>query len=247
MNAQGYVLYQGPSRINGDQIVCIASGFLNASSNEKTGPMIQTNILLAEEPPYKALVTGRDVAMCGGCGLRPQSRDADRFYDKTCYVNVTYDGQAAIWRAWQRGSYPNLKDYEVFRHRRVRFGSYGDPAAVPLNFWSNIAQVAKGWTGYTHQWRSARLRDVTAYCMASCETDEDEALALSYGLSPYRIVQADQPPLDPTAQRCVFLDDATQCYDCLACNGQGGSTIYTIAHGTRGKYIDTGAPEVVAC
>ena len=46
--AQGYVLYQGPSRLNGEPIVAIAT---MRTANVKTGNMVQTWILTAEVSP----------------------------------------------------------------------------------------------------------------------------------------------------------------------------------------------------
>lgn len=63
----GYVIYRGPSMIDGSPIICIASGFIEESSNEKTGPMIQTWILREDVDPQTAVWTGEDKSICGDC------------------------------------------------------------------------------------------------------------------------------------------------------------------------------------
>ena len=47
MNKNGYILYQGPSVLDGVEIVVVATGFDTKSQNSKTGDMIQPTILLA--------------------------------------------------------------------------------------------------------------------------------------------------------------------------------------------------------
>lgn len=63
----GFVFYDGPSSINGAPIVGIAT---MESRNGKTGNMIQTFIVRADQHPLEALSTGADSAICGDCALR---------------------------------------------------------------------------------------------------------------------------------------------------------------------------------
>jgi hypothetical protein len=55
----GVILYQGPSLLDGAPIVVIATG-LNASSNSKTGDMVQTHIIRADMLPMDAIYNGED-------------------------------------------------------------------------------------------------------------------------------------------------------------------------------------------
>lgn len=68
---QGLVLWEGPSRLDGAPIVLIATGMRRGSSNEKTGPMVQTWILRQDVAPHVAQRTGADASVCGDCPLRP--------------------------------------------------------------------------------------------------------------------------------------------------------------------------------
>ena len=63
--ANGYIVYQGPSQLTGGNIVVIATGFANKSTNSKTGDLIQTWIMSADESPTEAANSGRDVDVCG--------------------------------------------------------------------------------------------------------------------------------------------------------------------------------------
>ena len=71
---QGLVLWEGPSRLDGAPIVVIATGMRRGSSNEKTGPMVQTWIMRQDEAPHVAQRTGSDASVCGDCPLRPLMR-----------------------------------------------------------------------------------------------------------------------------------------------------------------------------
>ena len=68
--ANGYVLYRGPSKIDGKPIVMIATGFKTGSGNVKTGAMIQTWILREDVEPHTAQKTGDDESICGNCPHR---------------------------------------------------------------------------------------------------------------------------------------------------------------------------------
>ena len=46
------IIYEGPSLLDGQQIVVIATGIKSKSSNGKTGGMIQTWILLCDIDPH---------------------------------------------------------------------------------------------------------------------------------------------------------------------------------------------------
>ena len=46
----------------------------------------------------------------------------------------------------------------------IRLGSYGDPAAVPIEIWDNLCSVAANYTGYTHQWATCDP-NLKNYCM----------------------------------------------------------------------------------
>ena len=222
----GLVLYGGPSLLNGQAIVCIATGLARQSKNPTTGPVVQTYILPdGKVSPLAALYTGADVAVCGDCPHRPMVLPGRRRTLGSCYVNVGH-APLAIWQAYRRGAYPPFrprKHLPLFRGRHLRLGSYGDPAAVPLSVWELVCAVSAGWTGYTHQFRTCNP-GYARYCMASCETVADRRLALRLGYRTFRVRLPEQP-LDEGEFVCPASEEGGQrltCAACRACAGKGG-------------------------
>lgn len=221
------ILYEGPSMINGEPIIAIATGLVSPSTNRKTGPMIQTWILAQGEAPHTAVKTGTDEAVCGDCPAR----------GKWCYVTV-FQGPRSIWETWKRGGYPPV-DLELLRGKPVRFGAYGDPAAVPFEVWEEIGMVASMVTGYTHAWKYCDPRHMT-YCMASCDTWEDALYAQDMGWRTFRVET--KPDMRLTREiTCPASEEAGHkltCIQCGACNGvsQGRKSHIVIrAHGAKTK------------
>lgn len=228
----GYVLWQGPSRLNGADVVVVATGVDTPSHNPKTGAMVQTWILLADQAPHEAVRQGADGGVCGGCALRGRQGQ-----ERACYVRVD-QAPLMIWRAWQAGRYTPAFTPEaqarVGAYRAVRLGAYGDPAAVPIAIWDALLQRATGWTGYSHQWRSPRLRDVMRYCVASCETEADVADAKALGFGTFRVTTPHALPLH--FEEACPSGLGVQCVACQRCNGSGRH-ITIPAHGRGAKWF----------
>src|SRR5690606_19236104 len=166
---------------DGAPIVMIGTGFGTKSTNRKTGDMIQTWILRQDLLPTEAIKTDDDKSICGNCPLRGIGGGVHR----ACYVNL---GQAPnnVYRTYRAGGYGRLPELRFFNGRAVRLGSYGDPAAVPLELVASIASAAAGHTGYTHQWRTCdqRLRE---WCMASADSVGDYRAAKALGWRVFRV------------------------------------------------------------
>ena len=231
----GIVFYDGPSRLNGYDILGIATGLVTPSHNRKTGAMAQTWILNKHHDPVEANALSLDRANCGSCLLRGLGTNGKR----TCYVNL---GQAplSIWRAYQAGRYPfvPLDDLSTHgQHRYIRLGAYGDPAAIPIQYWDALLSKAKGWTGYTHQWANPRYREVLKYCMASCETEADAVAAHALGAGTFRILPDDLPALGSEVA-CPFgtVPNLT-CQTCLRCDGSEGMHVTVTPHGAGAKAL----------
>ena len=217
------VIYQGPSMLDGQPTVVIAT---YAGDNQKTGAMVQTFILRADQSPVDAVRSGADASICGECSHR-----GDGFKGRSCYVNV---GQApgSVWRAWKRGSYADLSAAQVAdlgAGLTVRLGSYGDPAAAPLEVWQALVSRAAGRSGYTHQWRHLnawgdREKDWRRLVMASCDSEADALEARATGWRPFRVRRAGDPLLAGEFA-CPASDEAgnkLQCVQCRSCSGNGG-------------------------
>ena len=125
----GYIIFKGPSELDGAPIIVIATGFAKGSSNLKTGAMIQTWILRADILPIDAVKSSMDASVCGHCPLRPVNfakRTDKRPGDKACYVNVGY-APGNIWKAYHRGIYPQVP-IGAFLGRIVRADREGEGA-----------------------------------------------------------------------------------------------------------------------
>ena len=231
MTVNGYVLYQGGSLIDGAPIVVIATGIRANSENVKTGAMIQTYILRSGVSPVVAVKTGADASICGDCLHRGDGTGAGR----TCYVNVG-QGPGSVFRAFQAGKYPQILPEQfaaIFGDRLVRFGAYGDPAAAPFYVWQSISYHAKGWTGYTHQWRSTPA--LKPYCMASVDSPSEAAEARDAGWRTFRVALPGDLPIMQRESICPASAEAgkkLKCFECMACGGgdRRGSIVIK-AHG----------------
>jgi hypothetical protein len=222
----GVILYSGPSAIDGQPIVVIATGFRRKSKNTKTGRMIQTWILRRDVAPHVAIHSGADRSVCGSCPLRgviERSGRKRRNRRRACYVRIA-QAPLGVWRAYHRGR------YEVFDAKRhlplfsgavLRLGSYGDPAAAPYAIWSRLARVAKKRTGYTHQWREPRFWRFRKLVMASCETVQDAQTARDRGWRTFRTMQPGEA-CDAQEIHCPASKEMgarITCDRCGACNG----------------------------
>ena len=228
----GFVFYDGPSLIDGAPIVGIA---VLASDNAKTGDMVQTYILRADVDPVSALRTGEDRSICGDCVHRPAN-------DGACYVNVAQSVQSVYW-AWFRGAYELVAPIvgaRMIQGRKLRMGSYGDPAAIPAQFWKQLAKYTSGHAGYTHQWRRPIARGLRTLVMASADSASDRDVARALGWRTFRVRTADQAlgareivcPASPEG------GDRRQCATCLACDGAdraGKVSVAIIVHGSKAR------------
>lgn len=232
---QGYLIYQGPSKIKRKPIVAVATGFKRQSMNPKTGDMIQIYIMSAEDHPVEAARNGQDESICGNCPHKAYTGAG------TCYVNLGF-GPAAIWQGLKRNIYPKTtpkQTQELLKDKMVRLGSYGDPAALPLTLVRTILKKAAGWTGYTHQWKD--FPQLKKYVMASCDNSQEYVEARTKGWRTFRIRKVTEPIL-PGEFICPASKEAGKrktCNECLACDGTkdnpNRANPVIIVHGQRYK------------
>lgn len=234
----GYVLWRGPSLLDGSPIAVVA---LTGSSNRKTGDMVQTYILRDDMRPMEAVRSGADAAICGDCKHRPSTGGA-------CYV-VVAQGPTVVYKGLQAGKYPEVSGIEHINRlgdgRMVRLGTYGDPAAVPAWVWEMLTLWAAGWTGYSHQWANEALpmahrARIAALCMASVDSAAEAQQARSMGLRYFRVRAAGET-LQAREFMCPASDEAgkrTTCAQCGACNGSAKASAASpviVAHGSKAR------------
>jgi len=234
--SNGAVIYSGPSMLDGAPIVAIVTGLQSASANDKTGGMLQTWILRADVAPTTAVRSGQDASVCGDCKHRPANGGA-------CYVTV-FQAPLSVFKAYGRGVYPTVADADALSalgaDRKVRIGSYGDPAAVPAHVWHALISRAEMHTGYTHQWATGAHDDLRAIVMASADTAYERDMARAAGWRTFRVRSADEP-LGEREAVCPASSEAgykTNCATCGACNGAGTGrrgSIAIVVHGAKSK------------
>jgi hypothetical protein len=230
----GYIVYEGPSVLDGAPIVVIAT---MSSTNVQTGPkgrknMVQTWILRADIDPVTGAREGADSSVCGACPHRPIAGGA-------CYVTL-FQAPLAVYRTYRAGGYSRDTEgfYMALRGRLIRMGAYGDPAAVPLGVWKEIVPKALGHTGYTHQAKHPRFqKGLLDYVMESIDSPED------IGPNRYFRVKRPEDPALVGEVECLADSRGLTCAECLLCDGNGrgkGKSVFINVHGAKAtKFIPT--------
>ena len=236
-NPDGFILYRGPSVLDGAPIVVIAT---MSSQNVKTGKrgkknMIQTWILREDISPLEASKKGLDSSICGSCVHRHSLGGA-------CYVTI-FQAPLSIWKAYKRGSYSESLGlfHSLVFDRKVRFGAYGDPSAAPVYVWAEIAKRAQGFTGYTHQMMHPNFDEsILSFVMASVDTEEQ---ALATNARYFRVKRPEDKAL-PREVECLSDSIGKTCADCLLCDGgTKGKSVYINVHGSKAKAYN---PDLIA-
>lgn len=224
------IAYDGPSLIDGLPIIVILT---SNSKNPKTGDMVQSIIIRKDIAPHIAIKTGDDYSICGNCIHR-------RTINNSCYVQV-HNAPLSVYRAYHRDRYAVGTDESLSKllgGKKLRIGTYGDPAAVPTEVWSKLASMAAGHTGYTHQWRKCDA-ELMSLCMASCDTPQDRIDASDLGYRTFRIrlvtesIAAGEFVCPASSEGGHRID----CNKCNACSGTSRSTKQAspviIVHGAK--------------
>ena len=216
-NTNGFVLYED------DTIAVIATGFKAASTNAKTGAMVQIYIILRHESPMDGIKSGNDIAICGDCVHRAKYTDGVMVPgSRRCYVNLG-KGARAVHACYARGGYRRLEPSEIatkFTGLLVRFGAYGDPAMMPQWLVVAIAAAAAGRTGYTHQWQTATW--LRPFVMASCDSAADAVRAVAAGWRYFRVAAFGNTVKTTGEISCPASAEAgkkTTCDRCRLCSG----------------------------
>lgn len=234
----GYTLFQGPSLLDGADIVVIATGIRTKSQNSKTGAMIQTYILRSDMNPLEASKQKLDASICGDCPHRQSTGGA-------CYVNLGH-GPAQVYKSYLKGNYPKLNadspEWDLFKGRMIRFGAYGDPAAVRVSLWAKLAGLSKSFSGYTHQWKNISAA-WAPYVMASVDSEEEQIQASLKGFRTFRI-KTDELPNRTNEISCPASEEMgkrTTCESCGLCAGisKQAKNITINVHGSWKKRLQT--------
>ena len=223
----GYTLFEGKSRINGAPIVGIIT--LN-SANIKTGNMAQVWILDSQSNPIKSIALGNDISVCGMCQHRKSLGGA-------CYVNVG-NAPLQVYNTYKLKKYPFLdkKDYNVLNGLYIRFGAYGDPAALPMVILANLKAVCVNNTSYTHQWQYVKNDALKSLSMASVDTLAEAKKASAKGWRYFRVAN-ENSTIQKNEIVCPNITSGINCIDCGLCSGNKikAKNIVIPVHGTWKK------------
>ena len=231
-NQNGRILFEGVSPLTGEKIVCIITGLKTSTSNEKTGDMLQTWILLQDIPPNIAHKNGLNRGVCGDC---PHTGGENG--QNSCYVKW-FQAPLQVWKSYKNNRYDYFKksDLELIKNRSLRLGSAGDPTVIPLSVWKPLLDVCKNHTGYTHQWKV--YPEYGSLCMASVDNAKERNEARSLGLRTFRVRRENQRINKKMEFVCPASEEGskkTTCEKCGLCNGLESKTNKSpviIAHGS---------------
>ena len=221
LNKNTFILYEGPSMLDGSDIVVLISGLKTRSKNDKIGDMFQTWILVKDIHPVEAAKMGADFSICGDCIRRPIN-------DNTCYL-VLWKAIASMWNAYQAGRYEKVTPDQLAdmirnhkRTKKLRIGSYGDPLAVPSEIFKPLIDAAESFTGYTHQVKRAN-KEWSRYVMASADTKQQAIDYQAAGFRTFR-VRAEKSTLLPNEIACPASKEAGRKSSCAKCSLCMGTT-----------------------
>jgi hypothetical protein len=217
----GYILYEGPSMIDGSPIVVIVNK-IDGSDNAKTGAMVQTFIIRSDIAPVAALHSGADYAICGDCEHRPIL--AKNTGAAPCYVNVGRSVRS-VYEAYKRGRYERASADTIARAIAgllLRIGTYGDPFAAPVEYWQALVKFVAGHSGYSHAWKNPNF-DHAAWApllMASADSIDEAAQANLYGMRVFRVsIGIDKQAGETTCPASAEGGKRATCASCLLCAG----------------------------
>lgn len=239
--ANGAILWEGKSAIDGAPIMLIATGLAKSSSNAKTGDLVQTWILRSDVTPQEAVDSGADASICGACPHRGDVVNGKNV-GRSCYVTI-FQAPRNIYQTAKRGKYARAKGDNgaaLLAGRNVRLGAYGDPAAIPFHVWARLLKDAARGTGYTHQWKQADSR-FARYCMASADNAQEAQEAQAQGYRTFRVGTKAESIVQGVEFLCPASKEAgqkTNCAACLACGGTSSpnrASVFIPAHGAAGK------------
>ena len=232
--SRGYIMWEGASVLDGSPIAVIAT---MATSNVKTGDMVQTWILRSDIDPITASRTGADTAICGDCPHKgtPSDKPTGWAKDRTCYVNLLF-APNGVYKAYKRGAYDTANGHyaisAIGNKRGVRLGSYGDPAAVPEYIWESLVGKSDFVTAYTHN----PINPMPHVIMTSADNAAQAYNAWDKGERTFRVVSDLAQIIKGKEILCPASDEAGNRATCASCKLCGGNSIKAksvaiVAHG----------------
>lgn len=248
----GYIVWSGPSRLTGEEIVVIATGIgdkeREQTSNKKTGPQVQVWILCADVSPIEAINLGHDESVCGSCPMRgyvEKNKDGGTTNRmRSCYVAVQ-NAPRAVYESYLKGNYPQLPEDVRWENQSVRLGAYGDMSSVPFAVSKDLISRGNGdWTSYSHQHGVRKLQPMRKISMASVHSEEEATKLHAKGWRTFRTMNPGDE-LMPNEFLCPASEEGGKrltCDTCKACSGVGfnesrlgAASVAIVVHGSPSK------------
>ena len=231
---RSFIIYEGPSLIDGSPIVAIAQV---KTGNRKTGDMVQTWVIRSDIDPITASRTGADTAICGDCPHKgtPSDKVTGWAKDRTCYVNLLF-APNGVFKAYRKGSYAAAQGHDAIAAigagKGVRLGSYGDPAACPSYVWESLTSQAEFVTAYTHNPTNPMPHTI----MTSADNAAQARSAWAKGERTFRVVSDLAQIIKGKEVLCPASDEAGNRATCASCKLCGGNSVKAksvaiVAHG----------------
>jgi hypothetical protein len=118
------------------------------------------------------------------------------------------------------------------KDRYIRFGQYGEPTLLPVDLVSDMVNVAKSHTGYTHQWR--KKTEYSPYFMASTHSLAESLRAELIGFRSFVAVSVkieDKGYIQcPAAKETGKKSNCEKCGLCSGFKGKGKKSIQILQH-----------------
>jgi hypothetical protein len=237
-----YIIHEGPSLYDGKPIVVLVQ---TGSKNRKTGDMVQTYILRSDIDPITASRTGQDSAICGDCPHmgKPSDKATGQATGRTCYVTLAH-GPLGKYKAYKRGAYGKVQGHADIQAlgmgRRVRLGTYGDPACVPSYIWESLISAAQGHTAYTH----GAINPMPQVIMTSADSAMQAQAAWERGERTFRVISDLAQGIKGKEIICPASEEAGKratCETCKLCAGASvkAKSVAIVAHGTSKRQAKT--------
>jgi len=208
--------WQGPSTIDGEDIMAVVSCEKRPSKNVKTGDMVQVAFFRTDQRPLDAAMSGADESVCGQCQMRPTLWTKE-VSDEPCYVLLIR--KAAQFKAGLRAEEDLVAACDAVGKKPTRFGEYGNMSSVPREVAEKLLQSANKWTLYEHEWGKESNQWLKRYAMASVGSPSEALEAQALGWRTFRVKSPSEEP-EKGEVLCPYESRKVQCKDCMLCMGQ---------------------------
>lgn len=182
-----------------------------------------------------------DSSCCLDCPFSGNQRAKDKSLTQGCYTHkfMQYAGFLSMLRRIEPSK---LTPFDEDKRRSilrlceasyVRFGTYGEPSLMDATLVSQMARVAKVWTGYTHQWSKSWAKEYSSWFMASVHTESEVDLAGQLDYRSFLSKDKDDPVsgvVCPASKEAGYKSTCDKCGLCSGTMGKGKKNVTINLH-----------------